>query len=299
MITYKKGDDGAVIEVLSETVCFRIDQDFNSSHALPILAALQAYVRDCLNKTLSWNKLYKQNRQYDLNLIIVCSRPEMLAFLCRHLEGRDGLKNLQGRESGIGINVSSLDYYVDITFQKVYDIIKVGNLHVHQGIGILIGSASDSLAAIEPKETIVDSGSLLVIDDLNCAQLLHELNESGETQFGKIVWAGSDLRDSIDLDESAISLIASFEAVIGERGFATYAASCLRKPVLELNYSEKDFTKLTQWSNPHYIPLIVSSDFLSTYPTTLKQAVLRLWQQVVIKRESAITPEPVSSIIEG
>jgi hypothetical protein len=169
---------------------------------------------------------------------------------------------------------------------KVMDIVKVGKLHFHQGIGILIGCASDSLADISVASGSYERGSILIVGDLPI-----RLNDyAPRRDVYSIVRNVPD-----EMSNEVIEAIRSSEAVIGWRSFGTYAASCLRKPVLELNRPEDDFWILTQWSNKYYVPLVVSDDDC----LILKRGAERLWETVTLFRDSVTTMAPATSFVDN
>jgi len=294
-------EDGKVVEVLSESVCFRIDEKFGSVHALAILAALQAYVRQCKDKTDSWNAQQKINpnateRRHELSLSLICYNADMYRFLIYWLS-KEKVTILEYADVKLAC-IDDFDYYVDITIEKVMDVVRVGKLHLHQGIGILIGAATGSLADISVPEQFTKSGLCTIVlgsVSLRCAEALkekfHTLTFISLKSMQDPLWGPPCYSYILDG-------VRESEAVIGPRCFATYAASCLQKPVLEINDENDDFWLLTQWSNRYYLPVTVKHDG-SNLETVLTQGVKRLWDLVIKCRESAISTELASSVIEN
>jgi hypothetical protein len=269
---------------LNESVCFRIDEKFEPVYALPILSALQAYVRDAKKKTESWNKLYKDNIKHGLKLTLVSSNLSMLKFLADWLAKEKEL-TLVWLSDLDGHNIGEFDYYVDISLEKVMDIVSTGKIHFVQGVSILIGCAAESLADLSVGNFSVNKDSVLLADcsDLVPRDIFLDLEKSKFTNLLAIPDS-----DNIDVmvNSTVIDIIRCTEAVIGRRGFVTYAASCMQKPVLEF-FGATRFDLLSQWSNKNYIPMCVDSGGI--IPFRLEGGIKRLWEAVLSSRGSETT----------
>lgn len=276
-------------EVLTEKVCFRISPEYISKHALAILSVLQCYMHDCKAKAESWNIIHKQNRRHVLHFLIACSNTAMRTFLFYWLSKENKYYgSLQETADLSNLGISLFDYYVDITPEKIAAVVKTGHLHFHQGIGILIGCNSKALPELPTKDSH-ETGTLILSS--NCLDLFPP--QEWESMFGdkfKSVITISQDGEEYMLPE-VIAEISEAEAVIGRRGFVTYAGSSLKKPVLDLVEPNEEFWFLTQWSNPNYVPVVL-------YPTfDVREGVERLWDQVITFRGDIITMAPEMSFV--
>jgi len=280
--------NGKPVEILTENVCFRIDSEFRARHALALLSSIQSYIQDCRAKTESWNKVYKQNRVHKLNLMIVCERLPMLQFLVSWLK-KESLNQFRFRSDLNGFTIHSSDYYVDITLAKLEAVCNVGRLHIVQGIGTLIGCNAGSIANLSglDKHSFM-SGTLVLA---NCSDIITSIKALETMLPGKFkeVWA-FDAGEEEEMSPEILSIIHNSEAVIGRRGFCTYAGSCLGKPVLELVEIKDSFEFLTQWSNRYYTPMVLGPK------VDIQRGVKRLWDTVVMFRGSLTGMEVETSI---
>lgn len=289
MITYEK-DGNKSVEVLTENVCFRIDENFEARHALPLLSSLQSYMRDCKHKTESWNKIHHQNRRHILNLIIACTNISMRTFLINWLrKEKEYYHTMHSYDNLDAFNISNFDYYVDITWPKVLDIVKTGHLHFHQGVDTLIGCSGKSLPDLNVESDILgESGTILLAD---CSDMF--LESEYESLLGdkfKTIISVTSLEEN-KIDNAVLDLVRMSEAVIGRRGFTTYAASTLGKPILELVNPKEDFWLLTQWDNKWYVPVILSPEF------NMQRGVNRLWEVITAFRKSLISNEQEAQVV--
>jgi hypothetical protein len=291
-VTYEVDPEtsGKLVEVLTEKICFRISEDFTSEYALALLSAIQCYMYDCKNKTRSWNIIHKTNRRHALHLMIVSSNIYMRSFLITWLrKDKEFYETIYERPNLLTGTISEIDYYVNITPERVAHVTATGKLHFHQGVGILLGCDSKSLPNLFAEDAPQESG-LLVISS-NCLHLFPESeweNLLGD-KFKSVITIDSDVEANMHPD--VISVILKAECVIGMRGFVTYAGSSLKKPVLEFVNPADTFWYLTQWSNPSYVPLIL-------YPNIdVKDGISRLWNTVVECRKNLTSIRPKEDII--
>lgn len=297
-IRFTSETNGVTREILTESACFRIDEKFTHVHALAVLSALQAYIRDANYKTEAWNRVQHQNRTLELYLTVVCARKEMLQFLYYWLS-KEKIAGLEDLPSVDDLSIDCFDYYVDVSFEKIMDITRVGKLPLYQGLGILIGADVPSLAnlAFEYDVYSVKGGSLLVAPRMY--NIYSKIENKFSERFSSVTYMGYEKEEL--LKPSVIARVRGSEAVIGYRGFTTYAASCLKKPVLEILDSQildskarETFWSLTQWSNPYYLPVIPkNSDDVSS----IERGLDKLWGMVISHRDSITQTAPEMSSV--
>jgi hypothetical protein len=124
----------------------------------------------------------------------------------------------------------------------------------------------------------------------NCEDLFQGSFEELLGKYFKEILYISALEEAA-LSDEIIEAVYKAEAIIGRRGYTVYAGSCLKKPVLEFIEEDDDFSLLTQWSNPHYVPMIRDSNF------SIERGVNRLWETVTGHRVSLIGTEAGTSIV--
>lgn len=228
-------------------------KDCNDLSVLPMASAIQAYVRDAFRKHEGFASQRRLKSNFSLTLDLATTQEIVdrygwfFEILIPHLGRIVVIEETTQLAPSCG---AKYDCIFDLNEQTARNIGCITHRPLVQSFGIMLGAEATTFPeSIEnlcqeysPADTVLLSPAIdNVLTFQNCkAELL------------------SKVSDPVRIEKDAplqerIRAVFEAKAVIAETSFETYLASCLKKPVLELNTD----SALNKWDNPNYFPMVI------------------------------------------
>lgn len=255
-----------IIEELSERICFSLPQCLPDAEFLAVVSAIKSYISDAYIKAAGWSSMRKGYKR----ILTLCT-----SVTCPDVWQRSVmtycLKDCTIVPEYHGIHPDTFDMYRHIDLKTIEAFKAMNKFHAAQIYGVILGCQAFSMFDIPESPLESEETDILVIRE-----------EKDQTLWEFLGRAFPELKVRCLINERIIfsELIAVLQKatlVVGPLCMATYAASCLKKSVVEIYPTNLSRSWLSKWSNQNY-KMIVADKLTADNMALIARSIDQLWK---------------------